>query len=144
MSLAHAIQTRWAASSAMTSLIPASRFFTGRAPKTSTGALQPLPYATLTHPDTSVQWTGNKLLSRSFTLEFEFWAATEAEAERIRKTLEDLYENWSTDLSGGFGHLRELAPGACRAIEEDDPAEGRIWHYTFEFTAFISRERRSI
>jgi len=143
MSLPYALQTRWSATSALTSLIPATRVFTGRAPKQANGTPQPIPYCNLNLPRSSPRWTTNAALRRETPVEFEFWCATRAQGDQIVKAIEDAYENWSTTLSGGYGFLRELAPGPVSAIEEDDPQEGKIWHYTFEFTAYIDRVRRA-
>lgn len=143
MSLVYAIQAKWAATNALTTLIPAARFFTGRAPKAAGGGPQPLPYATISIPDTDVKVTTNAALFRSHTVRFEYWVNSFAEGEAIELALESTVENWSTNLAGGHGHLRELAPGPCQRQQEEDPANGRYWHFIFDFTAYIDRVRRA-
>jgi hypothetical protein len=140
MSLAYAIQTKWSATVALTSLIPASRFFTGRAPKKSTGAPQDLPYASFLDPDESTSLESNAALHRRRTVHFEFWVKTKAAGDAIERAIESAYKNWSTTLASGWGRLINFAPGPSLVIEEDDPAEGKIWHYRYEFTALMERQ----
>jgi hypothetical protein len=139
MSLAYAVQTKWSATVTLTSLIPASRLFTGRAPKQSTGALQALPYASFLDPDESTFLESNAGIHRRRTVTFEFWVETKAAGDAIERAIELTFKNWSTTLSSGWGRLINFAPGPSHSIEEDDPAEGKIWHYRYEFTALTER-----
>jgi hypothetical protein len=139
MSLAYAIQTKWSATAALRSLIPASRFFTGRAPKKSTGAPQDLPYGSLLDPDESTALESNAGIHRRRTVTFEFWVETKAAGDAIERAIELAYKNWSTTLASGWGRLISFTPGPSNSIEEEDPAEGKIWHYRYEFTALMER-----
>ena len=146
MNLLQKIHERWNTRAALRDLIPASRLFTGRVPRSRKDTDNTATPLSITVPFCRVFDGGNDSSGRSnaadedsYDLTFQFWTHSKREGQTILKQIKALYRNWNATLDDST--LTELSFQSASSIEETKSGEKPIYQYVVNFTAYVGTAR---
>jgi hypothetical protein len=135
MNLSAAIHTRWAAASALNTLLPAARLFTGRIPR---GTAKPC--ARLHFPGSVGGKLSDKARERAVQVRITHWVVESAfgTGQDIQDAIEAAFDNYSAALEDST--LVKLTHDNSFYVQ-DEEATSKLFQFVTQFTATIQKDR---
>lgn len=135
MNLPAIIHTRWAAASALNTLLPAARVFTGRIPAETAN-----PCARLHFPGSARGKMSDKASERATQVRISHWVdeADFGTGQDIQDAIEEAFDNYDAALEDS--RLVNLRLDNSYVLQ-DAESTNKEWQFVTQFTATVKKDR---